>query len=220
MSRRSRLSSQGDPDIAQLAARLLVEGSVRSFGAAKRKAAALCGARGGARNLPSNLHVLYSVVEYQRIFEFTTLAERNEKLRRAALVALQELRDFSPRLHGAVLFGTTLRTSAVEIHLFCDETEQVTRFLLERGMVFQLTDVQLTVAHERTARFACFHTSLRDTDFELTVLPVHALRQRLCSPFDGLPYRYLDHAELSALLAVNPGGIHQLDLSGAFIAPQ
>lgn len=207
MSRRSRSKPSVEVDIAGLAARLLVEGSVRGFGAAKRKAADAYGVHGAALKLPSNLEVLRSIVEYQRIFEFAVRPARNEQLRRAALDAMHRLRGFSPRLHGAVLLGTTLRTSAVELHLFCDELEQVSRFLLDGRVAFELDEVLLWVRRERREPFPRFHTSTHDTDFELTVLPVRALRQRLLSPLDSRPYRYFTYAELAALLASDPGGM-------------
>ncbi len=218
MSRRNRPTSHGDAyDCARLAARLLVEGTVRGFGAAKRKAAALSGMR---TELPSNLAILHCVIEYQRIFEMGVLPARNARLRRAALDALAALDRFSPRLHGAVLHGTTLATSAVELHLFCDEPEEITRFLLNRGQVYALADVQLTVAPHRKERFVCFHTSTQAVDFELTVLPVRALRQRLLSPLDGMPYRYLTHAELTALVASDPGGVHQVEFAASAYPPR
>lgn len=192
-------------ELAQLAARLLAGGAVRSFGEAKRKAAATIGA--DAREaLPDNLSVLSALVDYQRLFDTEAVARRNAALRRAALGAMRFLRDFEPRLHGPVLYGTTLPHSAVGLHLFEDEAERVARHLLHHRIRFH---AGASGGGGRGAMevFPQFELCRDEVDFELMVLPRQRLRQRLQDPLSAQPYQYLDETGLEALLAEDAGAV-------------
>ncbi len=191
--------------IAQLAARLLVEGSTHSFGTAKRKAAAAMAVTAN-EDLPDNLTLLAAVIDYQQLFDRSALALRNERLRRAALSAMHFLQNFAPRLHGACLYGTTFRYSAVDLHLFEDEVEQVTRHLINHRVQYQLGDALHSVGKQAPTRFPTFALHREGVDFELTLLPRARFKQPLINPLNAAPYRYLDAAQLGALLTQNPGG--------------
>lgn len=191
--------------VAQLAARFLVEGTASNFGVAKRKAATAMSAAGC--ELPNNLMLLAALIEYQQIFARDSSRLRNEHLRRAALGAMRFLHAFAPRLHGAVLFGTTLPATPVGLHLFEDETEKLTRYLLDLRIPFHLRETPSSAARGRE-RYPIFEICREDVDFELTVLPRIRLRQAIVSPLDGAPYRYLDSESLDALLQRDAGGIY------------
>jgi hypothetical protein len=205
MSSRRRENRPQRGQIAQLAARLLVEGSARSFGIAKRKASAALSATGD--DLPDNLTVMAALVEYQQLFERTGLPVRNERLRRAALQAMYFLRDFAPRLHGPVLFGTTLQHSGVGLHLFDDEVEKLSRFLMNHRIPYRLGETLYNARKQHVENHAVFEMSRDDVDFELTLLPLSRLKQPLLSPLNAAPYRYLDTRQLEMLLARDPGGL-------------
>jgi hypothetical protein len=190
--------------VAQLAARLLVEGSTHSFGTAKRKAAAALAVTAN-EDLPDNLTLLAAIIDYQQIFDRSALALRNERLRRAALSAMRFLQDFAPRLHGACLYGTTFRYSAVDLHLFEDELERVTRHLINHRVQYQLGEALHNVRKQEPARYPTFALHREGVDFELTLLPRARLRQPLINPLNAAPYRYLDAAQLTALLTEHPG---------------
>jgi hypothetical protein len=191
-------------ELAQVAARLLASGAVRSFGEAKRKAAVALGA--DARDaLPDNLSVLSALVDYQRLFDTAALARRNEALRRAALGAMRFLREFEPRLHGPVLYGTTLPYSAVGLHLFDDEAERVARHLLHHRIRFHAGAT--SGGRGANEAYPQFELCRDGVDFELTVLPRQRLRQRLLDPLSAQPYQYLDEAGLEALLAGDAGAV-------------
>ena len=89
-------------EIAQGAARLLVDGNAASFSDAKRKAAANLG-YSDLRNLPDNLSVQSALIDYLRLFEGEVYVQRLDAMRRAALKVMRILESFSPRLVGPVL---------------------------------------------------------------------------------------------------------------------
>lgn len=192
--------------IAQLAARLLVEGSAPSFGVAKHKAAAAVAAAGD--DLPDNLTLLAALIDYQQLFDSAALPVRNERLRRAAQSAMRFLQDFEPRLHGPVLYGTSLRYSAVGLHLFADEVEKLSRHLVNHRIQYRLGQSQHRARNQDVESHPSFELSRDGVDFELTLLPWSRLRLPLINPLNAAPYRYLDHAQLSALLARDPGGYY------------
>jgi hypothetical protein len=202
-------------EIAQFAARLLVEGSAQSFGSAKRKAAAAMAAT-AREDLPDNLTLLAAVIDYQQLFDRSALPIRNERLRRAALSAMHFLQDFEPRLHGPILYGTSLRYSAVSLHLFADEIERLSRHLINHRIQYQLGESLHGARKQSTARYPTFALSRDGVDFELTLLPRLHLKQPLINPLNTAPYRYFDYAQLTTLLAHDPGGycLDGLNLGG------
>ncbi len=211
MRSRRRENSVRHGLIAQLAARLLVEGAACDFESAKHKAAATMSL--SERNeLPDNLTILGAVIEYQRLFEHGKLHDRNAKLRKAALEAMRFLEKFSPRLHGAVLYGTCLRHSAVGLHLFADEVESVTRHLLQSRLVFRLGQTRPDRDGRHMDSAIQLEISRDGIDFVLTVLPMRCLRHPISSPLTNSAYQYMDQAQLSTLLAEDAGRLNLAEL--------
>ena len=110
--------------LAQEAARLMIEGGIEDFGLAKRKAAERFGVR-SAGALPSNGEIQASLAERQRIFEPATHDQRLSELRRAAAQIMEYLAPFQPRLVGSVLAGTPTVNAPIELHVFSDSPELV-----------------------------------------------------------------------------------------------
>src|SRR6202045_3356897 len=92
--------------LAQEAARIMAEHGVRDFLIAKRKAAERFGVTDGAALLPKNSEIESALAEYQRLFGGASPLQSLHAQRRAALSAMRYLREFEPRLVGAVLAGT------------------------------------------------------------------------------------------------------------------
>ncbi|HMM77988.1 MAG TPA: hypothetical protein PJ986_19975 [Gammaproteobacteria bacterium] len=192
-------------EIAQLAARLLIDGEAEDFGAAKRKAAEALGVH-DQRALPDNRDVQAAIVDHQRLFEGEAIAARTRRLRAAALSAMRFFADFEPRLVGPVLHGTPFEHSAVTLHLFSDEAEGVVRWLLQHRIPYRL-DEQIRRAGRRDSEsYPVLETALGEVDFELVVMPRVRLQNPPLSPLDGAPYRRLDAAGLAALLASPAAG--------------
>ena len=116
-------------DIANHAARPLVDGGVIYFDLARRKALRELGAE-QSRDLPDNLELHHAVIEYLRLFHGARHAERTAHLRNVACRALRLFAPFQPVLVGPVLYGTACEFTPVSLPLRSDEFEAVTRFLL------------------------------------------------------------------------------------------
>ncbi len=199
MGRRQHSQNIGRADIASRAARLLAEGEADGFDSARRKAARELGAAHHGE-LPDNLDLHRALIAYLQLFHGTAHATHIVHLRSVALKALRLLTPFEPGLVGPVLYGTACDFTPISLHLRCDEFEAVTRFLLERRIIFQLIDTQVRLsglaAPQRAVKIAL---RLYDEAFELMVLPAHNARQAI-SAIDGRPMRRADAAALEALL--------------------
>ncbi len=126
--------------LAQEAARLMAEHGIRDFLVAKRKAAERFGVVDGAAMLPKNSEIESALAEYQRLFGGASHLEALHAQRHAALSAMRYLREFSPRLVGAVLSGTATLHTEVQLHLFADRVESVALKLLDAGIPHEVTE--------------------------------------------------------------------------------
>lgn len=128
-------------DIACLAARLMAEDGIDSFGLAKRKAAKQLGVP-ESEALPTNQEIEDALRDYQTIFQEGELRERLILLRREALELMRRLEIFNPYLTGPALDGIAGRYAEAEIELFADSAKDVEIFLLEMGIVFEHADIR------------------------------------------------------------------------------
>ncbi len=185
--------------VAQEAARLIVDQGVRDYYQAKAKAAARLGLSNEA-SLPKNTQIEAAVREHQALFEGPGHQRRLERLRRAALSAMQFFAPFTPRLVGAVLEGTADAYSAVCLHLFSETPEAVTLFLDDNGIPFDEETRAMRLGRRRTVNFPALLFEAGDTPMDITVLPLNAIRQAPLSPVDGRPMRRASAHEVAALL--------------------
>jgi|SRR6185503_11656006 len=124
-------------DIAQAAARLVVDDGLE-YGAAKRKAARDLSRRSGRRSeLPSNEAIEDEVRDYLSLFQADTQPAELLALRQLALQWMQRLQPFRPHLTGAVWRGTATRRSAVQIELYCDDPKAAEIALLDQRIDFE-----------------------------------------------------------------------------------
>jgi Ni,Fe-hydrogenase III large subunit len=123
-------------DIAQAAARLVVDDGLE-YGAAKRKAARDLSRRQGRRTeLPSNEAIEDEVRDYLSLFQADTQPRELLALRRLALHWMERLQAFRPHLTGAVWRGTATRRSAVQIELYCDDPKAAEIALIDQRVDF------------------------------------------------------------------------------------
>ena len=124
-------------NIAQAAARLVVDDGLE-YGAAKRKAARDLARRGNRHGeLPSNEAIEDEVRDYLALFQADTQPAELESLRRLALHWMQRLAEFRPHLTGAVWRGTATRRSTIQIELYCDDPKAAEIGLLDRHITFE-----------------------------------------------------------------------------------
>jgi hypothetical protein len=172
--------------VAQEAARLMVEQGIRDFSLARRKAAERVGVT-QRQQLPENEEIEAAQAEYLRIFYPESQPQRLRHLRETALRAMKLLQHFEPRLVGPALKGTADQHSPVNLHLFAQQPEEVSWFLLEQRIPHDTSERRYPGKPQQ--RYPLFSFMAGDVQIELTVFPIDGLRQAPRSPVDGLPIK-------------------------------
>jgi hypothetical protein len=132
------MSSTYADEIAQAAARLVVDEGME-YASAKRKAQRQLGRHGGRQGeLPSNELVEDQVREHLALFCADTQPAELRALRRLALVWMDRLAEFRPYLGGAVWRGTATRLSAVHIDLYCDDAKSAEIALINQRVDYDV----------------------------------------------------------------------------------
>ena len=186
--------------IAQEAARLMSEHGIRDFHHAKLKAAERLGIF-DTQALPRNNEIEEALREHQRIFQAHSQPQLLQKRREAALEAMRFLSDYEPRLVGAVLEGTADSHSAVCLHVFSDDPEAVILHLREHGVPVETQTRRLRLSRDEQAEYPVLLFAADELPFDLTVLPVNALRQPPLDRIDEKPMRRASLAGVEALVA-------------------
>jgi hypothetical protein len=187
-------------ELAEEAARLMVEHGIQDFSLAKRKAAERLGVRAHAAALPSNAQIQERLIERQRIFDPAAHDERLSKLRLVATNVMHLLDGFRPKLVGSVLDGTATVTSPIELHVFGDSPEAVAAVLEQHG--FRLHDSQrrYRFGRELTEQIPGFTLIVDGEELEVMVFPERGPRHAPLSPVDGKPMRRASRSAVLTLL--------------------
>jgi len=190
-------------EVAAEAARIIATEGQHNYHAAKKKAAERIGISDRLA-LPSNIEVKDALRRYQNLYGGAEHIDNLEFLRQTAILAMQSLEEFSPRLVGAVLDGTANRHSRISLHVFSDSSESLILYFLENGTPFSQEQRQIRWhdGKHRTLPMVVFE--LQGAVVELMIFaPVH-LRQAPPSPIDGKPQRRATLCETECLLAESP----------------
>jgi hypothetical protein len=188
--------------LAQEAARLIVEHGIRDYRVAKVKAAERLGMNGRG-SLPGNAEVELAVHNHLSLFGGDSHADHLNLLRESAIAAMDLLGAFSPRLVGPVLQGTADHNSAVNLHVFTDSPEAVAMQLHANGYDCRPYERRLKTSRGKGARaetFAGYEFRLEHAAVQATVFPVDGIRQAPISPIDGKPMKRADRKAVEALL--------------------
>lgn len=191
--------------IAVEAARLITEHGIRDFHQAKLKAAERHGLDQRSA-LPSNHEVEAALREQQSLFAGTDHTDHLQRLREAAVRAMENLHTFSPRLVGAVLEGTADVHSAVCLHVFVDSAEDIAIFLHDRDIAFDTDERTIRLDRERSANFPVFEFDIGGATFDLTAMPFKYLRQAPLSPSSGRPVQRASISVVRQLLSNDAEG--------------
>lgn len=188
--------------LAQESARIMVDQGLRDYGVAKSKAADRLGLdkRG---SLPGNAEIERAISDHLKLFSGDAHPHLLQRMRVAALGAMQLLAEFSPRLVGPVLAGTADENSTVNLHVFADSSEEIALYLDDRGLACRLYERRLKSRRGRNVRpdvYPGYRFSYDTETVEATVFPVDGIRQAPISPIDGKPISRLDTKGLRALL--------------------
>jgi hypothetical protein len=108
-------------------------------------------------------------------------------LRRAAIQAMEFFQAFSPRLTGPALEGPAWSHSAIELHLHCDNPDEVATFLQDHGIPITSSNRKVLLRPGESV-MAPFHTFSADgLPVSLLVLPEESLRQPPLDRIDARP---------------------------------
>jgi hypothetical protein len=200
MGRRTDLNSERTRALlAQEAARLIVDQGIRDYRVAKKKAAERLGL--GARGtLPGNREIEQAVSDHLLLFLGDEHLELLYNLRRTALITMQMLGGFSPRLVGPVLAGTADVNSAVNLHLFSDEPERVAFHLGDLQINFKTFERRLKTRRNSVSGYPGFEFRHEHNLVQATVFPFDGLRQAPISPIDGKPMRRADSRRVQEIV--------------------
>lgn len=185
--------------IAVEAARIMSEHGIEDFFTAKRKAAERLGVS-DASALPRNTEVEAALAEYQRLFVADSHAHTLSEQRRAALMAMQLLQEFEPRLVGPVLSGTATEHADVDLHVFAERAEAVVLKLMDRGIPHELVERRVKMDADRILNFPAVRFTAGEQSIDATVFPRDGIRQSPYSPVDGKPMKRANTTELQALI--------------------
>ena len=181
--------------IAQEAARLIVDTGLRDYAQAKQKAAAHLHAR-QTRNLPNNQEIEQAVMERQRLFNAERQCQALRELRSQAIEAMRLLEQFQPRLVGPVLTGSADHHSPVTLHLFAPTAEEIGLLLQEHRIPYDLNERLLKFPDGRSEGFPLYRFIAGETHIELVVFPERSLRHPPINPVDGKPCKRADIKQL------------------------
>jgi len=186
--------------VAQEAARLMSEHGIRDFHHAKLKAAERLGIV-DTQALPRNNEIEDALREHQRLFHADTQPQALRARREAAVEAMRFLRGFDARLVGAVLEGTADEHSAVCLHVFSDDPDAPGIFLREQGIPLEIQTRRLRWSPTEQSEHPVLLFGADGIPFDLTVLPLDALRQAPLDRVDERPMRRATAAMVQELLA-------------------
>jgi len=185
-SRRRHAKSDLLIQVANEAARIMVDQGILDLRVASRKAAARLGIT-DRRIVPEQKAIEQALLDYQRLFRGDQHPKQLRRLRKEALRAMEAFRKFDPRLVGSVLSGTAVSTSPVEIHLFADSAEEIAFHLMNQGIPWEDGHTTSVLADGQRIAIPIFGFEAGNTRFRLLAFPTAALRQRPLSPVTRRP---------------------------------
>ncbi len=187
--------------VAREAATLLYFGAEKEYKQAKDKAAQTF----GVHFLPSNLEI---ALELDKIAEENEGAKRKERLvqmRREALDVMRLLSGFCPVLIGSVWRGTIKMESDIDIAVYADEPEEVTRILKAGGV--KVSKSAWTTVNKRGVTLESFHIYAQTPAKHGLEIVVRSReekgKKRKCETF-GDELKGLNIKELEKVLESNP----------------
>jgi hypothetical protein len=199
MAQRSNADLEMRRRVAEEAARLIGDQGMRDFEAALRKAAEHLGVRDHGA-MPRRAEIEAALQERQRLFQPSTQPRALALRRAAALEAMDFFASYSPRLVGAVLEGYADELSAVCLHLFCDDPDEVLRFLDERGVRCEQEQRRVRYSDSRLELRPALCFEAGGVPMDLTLFERDDLRQAPLERGGDRPMRRANRAAVAALL--------------------
>lgn len=191
--------------VAVCAAQLLAEGFVQDYHSAKLKAIKRLGLT-EAFDLPSNEEVETELKRQQSLFGNANCENSHDQLvyamRLQALEAMKMFKDFSPRLTGPVLEGTSTRYSPIEVQVFSESPKEIVIKLLDFDVPFNTEDRRMKMSKIDTRSVPVFSFGMGDYEVALVVLEPNDIRQSPLSPITGAPMERASIKKLKKMLSL------------------
>ncbi|MEE9412840.1 MAG: hypothetical protein V3V22_07270 [Methylococcales bacterium] len=162
--------------IAQEAARLIIEDGILDYQFAKLKAAHHFGESSTDTGLPGNEDIDQAMLQYHQIYSGKQQQRWLTRQRRIALEAMEFLELFSPRLTGSVLTGVSGQHSPVILQVFAETPETVIITLLDADIPFAEKSHQVTSPQGKPESYSRLIFQVDEIAIELCLLPLKYLR--------------------------------------------
>ena len=102
---------------------------------------------------------------------------------------------------GSVLEGTVTENASIEIELFADSLKDVTFFLLNNEIPYEMGEHQVRMNKREIKEIPVVYFSSNDNEIEMHVFPYKDLKQKHLSPISGLIEKRASIKKLEKLLA-------------------
>lgn len=194
-------------ELAQEAARIVLDEGVRDYGLAKRKAAEHLGVD-ARHEMPANAEIRAAAIERSRLFADSESRQAYRDRLEAAVIVMERLAALEPRLVGPLLDGIVERHARINLHAFAETVEEVILDLGERGIRCDTGErrYRSRQGREQHVPYLAFRGP-HETDVEMTVFPLDGIRQAPPSPIDGRPMARAGLTEVERLLAASEEGM-------------
>ncbi len=164
--------------IAQEAARIIIEDGLPNYQSAKLKAANRFGISNSECYLPCNEEIDDAMRQHHLIYSGIQQKQWITKQRRVALEAMEFLEAFSPRLTGPVLSGVSGQHATVVVHVFSDTPEAIIIRLLDAEVSFVEKSHDVMSTKGKLESFSRLCLDVDDTAIEVLMFPAKYLHNR------------------------------------------
>ncbi|WP_111747959.1 hypothetical protein [Salinisphaera orenii] len=188
-------------EMAQVAARIMIDSGIRDFRCAKQKAAEHLGINPRNSILPKNREIEAATIEHQRLFGGNEHTAELQRMRQTARQAMRLFADFRPRLVGEVFSGTASPDTPICLHLFAEQPEAMDMFLDDQAIPFEIVERRFKFGGGQVAFYPTFCFVAGDDCIEATVFEHTGLRQPPLSLVNGGAMPRATPADLDELLA-------------------
>lgn len=182
--------------IQECAKLMYFEGVTQYFSAKKIAAKRIC--RNKIQHLPSNGEISEAVYQLSLRDQQFDRADTLLRMRQKAIEVMHLLEAFTPKLIGSVSTGKIKQTSDIDLHVFCDDIELLTTFLMDNSIAFEQSEVMI-MKNNKPKLFQHIHI-INEFDIELSVYPINELKVTGKSSTDGKPIVRLSRIKLEKII--------------------
>ncbi len=170
--------------ICEEAARLICDQGILDYAQAKTRAAERLGHR-HLQSLPRNSEIHSAVARYQKLFRAGSHSQELKARRKIALDAMNFLDEFKPKLIGSTWDGTAVEHSAIQLHLFAQEIQDVIWHLQEHALPWEQLQRQVRYVSDAYETIPVLSFRANDYLLELYVFDYNDIKRKPLCPISG-----------------------------------